>query len=69
MLQNGLGFVLLDGFGHHIQYVMHYSSAQLQVVMRFHPLFGNSLRNTFAVTALELTGKKISKPKIYKKIV
>lgn len=50
MLKDGSGLVLLDTLRHHIQDVMHHSSSQLQIKVRFHTLFGHSLGNTLRVS-------------------
>ena len=64
MLQNSLRLILLDGLGHHVQDIMHDSSTKFKVVMRFNTLLGHGLRNTLAISAFELAGQKISKPKV-----
>jgi hypothetical protein len=41
---------------------MHYRSTQFQVIMRLDTLLRDGLRDTFAITALELTGEEVTKP-------
>lgn len=56
MLQNSLGLVLLNSFGHHIQNIVHDSRSELEVEMRLDPLLRNSLGDTiidFRVSAAE----------------
>ena len=62
MLQNGLGLVLLNTLGHHVEYVVHDGSAQLQIVMRLDALLGDRFGDAFRVTSLELTREQIAKP-------
>ena len=64
MLQNGLRLVLLDGLGHHVQDIMHDSSAKFKIVMRLNTLLGHGLCNTLAISAFELAGQKISQPRV-----
>jgi hypothetical protein len=67
MLQDGLGLILLDRFWHHVQDIMHYSGSELQVVVRLDTLFGDGFCNTFAISALELTGEQVTKPSFKKR--
>jgi hypothetical protein len=62
VLQYGLCFVLLDGFGHHVKDIMHYGCTELKIIMRFHTLFCNRLCNALAVSSLKLTSKQIAQP-------
>ena len=66
MLQNSLRFVLLDSFRHHVQDVVHDSSAQLQIKVRLDTLLGNSRGDAFGVTTFELPSKKIAQPSFEK---
>lgn len=67
MLQDSLGFILLDRLGHHIEDIMHHSSTQLEIEMGLDSLFRDCLGDTFTVTTLELTSKQVSKPVDVKK--
>lgn len=62
MLQNSLRLVLLDRLGHHVQNIVHDGGAQFEVIVGLDTLLGDSLRDTLAVTTLELTGKQIAEP-------
>jgi len=62
MLQNSLGLILLDRLRHHIQDIVHDSSSQLKIVMRFHALLRDRFRDTFAIPAFELTSKQVAQP-------
>lgn len=55
VLQDGSGLVLFDTLRHHVQYVVHHSSTQLQVKVRFHTLFSNRLGYTLGVTSYKST--------------
>ena len=57
VLQNRLRLVLLDRLWHHVKNVVHNRGTQLEIIMRLDTLFRDSLRNTFAVSAFELTSK------------
>ena len=63
VLQNGLRLVLLDRLRHHVQNIVHNGSAQFEIIVRFDTLLRNSLRDSLAVSALELTRQQVSKPK------
>lgn len=62
VLQDRLRLVLLDRLWHHVQNIMHDCGTKLQVIMRFHTLLGDRLRNALAVSTLELTSEQVSKP-------
>ena len=62
MLQNSVDLVLLDSLRHHIHEITHDRSAELQVKVRFNTLLCDSLRNTLAMSAFELTGEQVTKP-------
>ena len=62
MLQDSLCLVLLDRFRHHVKNIVHNSGTKLQVVVRLNTLLRNSLGNTLAISALKLTGEKVTKP-------
>mmetsp|Transcript_36325 Transcript_36325/g.81860 ORF Transcript_36325/g.81860 Transcript_36325/m.81860 type:complete len:205 (-) Transcript_36325:1970-2584(-) len=64
VLQNSFAFVLLDPFWHHVQNIMHDSRTELKIIMRLDTLLCNRFSNTFAVSALELSSKEISKPSL-----
>ena len=63
MLQNGLGLVLLDRLGHHVEDVVHDRRTELQVEVRLDALLGDRFGNSFAIAPLELAGEKVSEPK------
>ena len=62
VLEDRLRLVLLDRLGHHVEDVVHDGGAELEVVVRLHTLLGHGLRNTLAVTTLELTCEQVPKP-------
>mmetsp|Transcript_39887 Transcript_39887/g.113149 ORF Transcript_39887/g.113149 Transcript_39887/m.113149 type:complete len:527 (-) Transcript_39887:833-2413(-) len=62
VLQNSAGLVLLHALGHHVQDVVHDSSAQLQVEVAFNPLLGDGLCHTLRLPALELPSQQVPKP-------
>lgn len=62
MLQNCLSLVLLDRLGHHVKNGVHDSRTELKIEVRLHTLFRDSLGNTLAISAFELTGEEIAKP-------
>lgn len=51
VLQDGSGLVLFDALGHHVQDVVHHGGTQLQVEVRLHALFGDSLGHALGVTS------------------
>lgn len=62
MLKDSLCLILLDRLRHHIKNVVHNSSTELKIIMGLDSLLGDSLRDTFAVAALELTSEQVSEP-------
>ena len=54
-----MSLVLLDGFRHHIENVVHDSRTQFQIVVRLNALLCHRVRNVLAVTSLELASKQI----------
>lgn len=46
MLQNRLGFILLDSLGHHVENVVHDCGSKLEIKVRFNPLLGDGLCDT-----------------------
>ena len=62
MGENGPALVAADAFGHHVQYVVHDTGAQIEVKVTLHALLGDVLGKALGVTALKLACQQISKP-------
>lgn len=62
VLQDRLGFVLLDRFRHHIEDIVHDGGTEFEIEVRLHTLLGDGLGNALAVPAFELTGEEVTEP-------
>lgn len=62
VLEDRLGLVLLDRFGHHVEDVVHDGRPKLEVKVGLDPLLGNRLGDALGVTALELPGEQVVEP-------
>jgi hypothetical protein len=64
MLENGLGLVGFYPFGHHVVDVHDDRGSQLQIVLRFNPLLGDTFCDAFGMSALKLSGKQVAEPSL-----
>jgi hypothetical protein len=62
MLHDGLCFVGLDSFRHHVHDIFHHCCSELQVEMRLGSLFGHHFHHALRVAALEGSCQQVSKP-------
>lgn len=49
---------------HHVQDVVHHCRTQLQIIMRFNSLLGDSPRHSLGLSTFELPRKKVPKPSL-----
>ena len=64
MLQDRLCLVLLDGLRHHVENIVHDGRSKLKVVVGLDTLLSDRLRDAFAVSSFELTGKQVPEPRV-----
>ena len=66
MLQDRLGFFLLDGLQCHVQNDMHDSCAKLEIAVQLHMLLCNHFGDAFTVVSFELSSKEVAQPALKK---
>jgi len=66
MLQDHLGFVLLDGLWRHVQNDVHDSHAKLEIAVQLHTLLCNCFGDAFTVASFELSSKEVAQPVLKK---
>ena len=64
VLHDGLGLVLTNRLGHHVEDITHDGSTQLQVEVRLDTLLGDRLGDSLRVSSLELSGQQVVEPSL-----
>ena len=67
MLKDRSRFCLFNSFWHHIENIVHYRSAKLEIEVRLDSLFRDRLCYTFRVATFELSSEQVSKPALEKR--